>query len=174
MAKEMNFRTKVQAICTLVLVLMVAAANGCADEPQQKNRVPTVQAQLDEAQQAANDAKTAAASAQQTQKNIQDVINKLDNGGRNSDGTWKIGQPQISSVGVVTSVGDSKSTDGQTTNFTFWFVFAERTGFVKTFTPVCPNQSVPVNNTIILNFHWKEYENSTPGCYMIDGYTVVK
>src|SRR5271154_6695966 len=107
MAKEMNFRTKVQAICTLVLVLMVAAANGCADEPQPKNRVPTVPAQVEQAQQAAKDAQTAAANAVQTQKDIQAAIDKLNGAGRNSDGSWKVGQAQVSGVGTVTEVGET-------------------------------------------------------------------
>jgi len=174
MAKEMNFRTKVQAICTLVLVLMIAAANGCSDPPPAKNRVPTVTAQIEEAQQAATDAKAAADRAEATKKDIQDAINKLDANGRNSDGTWKVGQAQLSGVGTVTEVGEIKNHDGTDTTYIFWFTFAERAGFVKKFSPVCPNQVIPVNNTVTLNFHWKEYENSVPGCYLIDGYTVVK
>ena len=174
MAKEMNFRTKVQAICTLVLVLMVAAANGCADPPPAKNRVPTVTAQIEQAQQAATDAKASADRAEATKKDIQEAINKLDANGRNSDGTWKVGQAQLSGVGTITEIGEIKSSDGTNTNYTFWFTFSERTGFVKKFSPVCSNQAIPVNATVILNFHWREYESNNPGCYLIDGYTVVK
>src|SRR5271170_271597 len=175
MAKEMNFRTKVQAICTLVLVLMVAAANGCADPPPQRNRVVTVPAQIEEAQQAAKDAQASADRAESTKKDIYDAINKLNANGRNSDGTWKVGQAQLSGVGTVTEVGETKVPQGESTTYTLWFTFAERAGFVKKFSPVCPNQEIPVNATVILNFHWKEYESDgRPGCYLLDGHTVVK
>ena len=81
----------------------------------------------------------------------------------------------MSGVGVVTSVGEAKSPNGEISNYTFWFTFAERGGFVKTFSPVCPNQTIPVNNSVILNFHFKEYtDSSNPGCYFVDSYTVVK
>ena|SRR5271163_1026175 len=175
MAKEMNFRTKVQAICTLVLVLMVAAANGCADEPQPKNRVPTVPAQVEEAQAAAKDAQASADRASQSVKDIQASINKLDANGRNSDGSWKVGQAQLSGIGTVTEVGETKVPQGEGVSYTLWFTFSERAGYVKKFSPVCPNQEIPVNATVILNFHWKEYESEgKPGCYLIDGHTVVK
>jgi len=79
---------------------------------------------------------------------------------------------------LVDRVGEVKGKEGETVTFTLWFTFAERGGFVKRFTPVCTNQGIPVNASVILNFHWKEYDNgttpSTPGCYLIDGYTVVK
>jgi hypothetical protein len=162
----------------LILVLLVAAVAtaGCGSDPEPaKNRVPTVQAQLDQAQQAAHDAKAAADQAAQSQKNIQDAIAKLDNNGRNSDGSVKIGHPEISGVGTVTEVGETDTKSGETTTHVFWFTFSERGGFVKKFEKVCPNQAVPVNSTVILNFHWHPYEDSSdPGCYQIDGYTVVK
>src|ERR1700676_1321660 len=160
----------------LILVLLVAAvAAGCGSDPEPaKNRVPTVQAQLDQAQQSARDAKAAADQAAQAQKNIQDAIAKLDGNGRNSDGSVKIGHPEISGVGAVTEVGETQTKEGETTKTVFWFTFAERTGFVKKFEIVCPNQAVPVNGAVILNFHWREYESGNPGCYQIDGYTGVK
>jgi hypothetical protein len=161
----------------MILVLLIAAVvAGCGSDPEPaKNRVPTVQAQLDQAQQAAKDAKAAADQVTQTQKNIQDAIAKLDSNGRNSDGSVKIGHPEVSGIGTVTEVGETESRSGETTTKIFWFTFAERTGFVKKFEIVCPNQAVPVNSTVILNFHWREYDSSSnPGCYQIDGYTVVK
>jgi hypothetical protein len=160
-------------------LLVMTLEFGCADDPQPaKNRVPTVTAQIEQAQQAANDAKASADRAEQTKKDIQAAVARLDGAGRNSDGSWKVGQPQVSGVGTVTEVGEVKGKEGETVTFTFWFTFAERGGFVKRFIPVCTNQGVPVNTAVILNFHWKEYDNgttpSTPGCYLIDGYTVVK
>jgi hypothetical protein len=153
----------------------VLLAHGCgSDTPDVKNRVPTVAAQLDQAQQAAKEAQAAADQAAQTQKNIQAAIDKLNGANANSGGNVKVDRPQTTNPGVVTSVGESKSKDGETATYTMWFTFAERGGFVKTFTPACTNQAIPVNGTIILNFHWQEYESGTPGCFHIDGYTVVK
>jgi outer membrane murein-binding lipoprotein Lpp len=173
--KKIQLKFLVGAIALMVYVF---AMNGCSDEPEQtqKNRVPTVQAQVDQAQQAANDAKAAAASAQQTQKDIQAAVARLDNAGRNSDGSRKVGAPEVTAPGVVTSVGEAVShEDSTTTTHTFYFQFAERGGFVKQFAPVCPNQSVPVNASITLNFHWHEYTSAADkGCYVIDGYTVLR
>ena len=182
----MDIETKINVACgntAIVLgfaavILILCTTFGCGSDPQPKNRVPTVSAQIEQAQQAANDAKAAADRAAQTQKDIQAAIDKLNGSGRNSDGTWKVGQPQISGVGTVTEVGEIKGKEGETVTYTFWFTFAERAGFVKKFTPTCANQAIPVNTAVILNFHWKEYDNgptpAIPGCYMIDGYTVVK
>jgi hypothetical protein len=172
--QEVDFGTKVGFVCGAIALAFVIAGGGCNSAPEPKNRVPTVSAQIEQAQAAANDARAAADRAAQTQKDIQAAIARLDGTGRNSDGTWKVGQPQTSSVGVVTAVGESKAINGESTSYTFWFTFAERAGYVKTFSPVCPNQAVPVNSAVILNFHWREYETSNPGCYLIDGYTVVK
>jgi hypothetical protein len=152
--------------------------SGCADDPQpaQKNRVPTVAEQLTQAQDSAAQAKASADSAAQTLKDIQAGLDKFKNAGLNSDGSRKVGAPEVTLPGVVTSVGQAVSHEGESTViYTFYFTFAERTGFNKQFAPVCPNQSVPVNNTITLNFHWKEYTDAQHvGCYMIDGYTVIK
>jgi|SRR5271157_3527209 len=178
MSQDVSFGTRVGFVCGAIALGLLIGAGGCADDPAPKNRVPTVQYQLDQAQQAAKDAQAAAANAQQTQKDIQAAVARLDSQGRNSDGSWKVGQPQVSGVGTVTEVGEIKGKDGETVTFTLWFTFAERAGFVKKFMPVCTNQGIPVNNSVIMNFHWKEYDNgptpAVPGCYMIDGYTVVK
>ena len=150
---------------------------GCEDDPQpaQKNRVPTVAEQLTQAQDSAAQAKAAADKADQTLKDIQAGLDKLNNAGRNADGSWKVGSPERTNVGTVTAVGYSKTKDGENYNYNLWFTFADRNGFVRTFSPVCPNQSVPAGNNIVLNYHWKEYTDfNNPGCYMIDGYTVVK
>ena len=176
--QEVDFGTKVGFVCGAIALAFLLAGGGCNSAPEPKNRVPTVSAQIEQAQQAANDAKASAERAAQTQKDINAAIARLDGAGRNSDGTWKVGQPQLSGIGTVTEVGEIKGKEGETVTFTFWFTFAERAGFVKKFSPVCPNQAVPVNATVTLNFHWKEYDNgptpAVPGCYMIDGYTVVK
>jgi outer membrane murein-binding lipoprotein Lpp len=176
--QEVDFGTFAGFVCGAVALAIILVAGGCGDDPQPKNRVPTVSAQIEQAQQAAKDAQAAAERAQQTQKDINTAIARLDGAGRNSDGSWKVGQPQVSGVGTVTEVGEIKGKEGETVTFTFWFTFAERAGFVKKFSPTCPNQAIPVNNTVILNFHWKEYDNgptpAVPGCYLIDGYTVVK
>ena len=161
----------------VALLVYIFAMQGCSDDPQptQKNRVPTVAEQLTQAQDSAAQAKAAADKADQTLKDIQAGLDKLNNAGRNADGSWKVGSPERTGVGVVTAVGYSKTKDGENYNYNLWFTFADRNGFVRTFSPVCPNQSIPANNTIILNFHWKEYTGMyDPGCYMIDGYTVVK
>lgn len=159
-----------------ILIPAIALLIGCGsdDTPDVKNRVPTVSAQLDQAQQAAKDAKASADQAAQTQKNIQAAIDKLNGAGANSDGNPKIGRPEISNPGMITSVGESTGKNGENTTYTMWFTFAERGGFVKTFTPACTNQAIPVAGTVILNFHWQEYDSGTPGCYHIDGYTVLK
>jgi len=163
-------------IIPLFILPFALLAHGCGGTaPDAKNRVPTVQAQLDQAQQAAKAAQTAADQAAQVQKNIQDAIARLDSNGRNSDGSVKIGHPEISGVGTVTEVGETDTKSGDTTTHVFWFTFSERGGFVKKFEKVCPNQAIPVNSAVILNFHWHPYEDSgDPGCYQIDGYTVVK
>jgi hypothetical protein len=155
----------------LTAVLLVV---GCgSDQPNVKNRVPTVQGELDAAQQASRDAKAAADSAAQTKKDIQAAIDKLNGAQANSDGSIKIDRPQTTNPGIVTSVGEAKSRDGEITHYTFWFTFAERGGYVKTFDHVCDNQSIPGNGTVILNFHWHPYDGSdSPGCYALDGYTV--
>ena len=167
--------TRIGLACGAIAFGVIMGMGGCADPPPAKNRVPTVTAQIEQAQQAATDAKASADRAEATKKDIQEAINKLDANGRNSDGTWKVGQAQLSGVGVVTEVGETKVPQGESTTYTLWFTFAERAGFVKKFSPVCPNQEIPVNATVILNFHWKEYESDgRPGCYLLDGHTVVK
>jgi hypothetical protein len=163
----------------MILVLLIAAiAGGCSGEldvKSVKNRVPTMPAQLDQAQQAAKDAQAADASVQQTQKNIQDAIAKLDSNGRKSDGSVKIGHPEISGVGTVTEVGMNKITISNVTTSVLWFTFAERQGFTKKFDPVCPEAVIPVSKTVILNYHFREYQDdSHPGCSVIDSYTVVQ
>jgi hypothetical protein len=176
--QEVDFGTKVGFVCGAIAFAFLLAGGGCSSDPapQTQNRVPTVQYQLDQAQQAAKDAQAAAANAQQTQKDIQAAIARLDNAGRNSDGSKKVGAPEITAPGVVTSVGESVSHENSTTTiYTFYFTFAQRDGFVKQFAPVCPNQSIPVNGTVTLNFHWKEYTSSeNVGCYVVDGYTVLR
>lgn len=163
------------AFAALTLVSMVSITLiGCSDPVPQRNRVVTVPAQVEQAQQAAKDAQAAADRAEAVKKDIQNAINKLDSTGRNSNGTWKVGQAQTSGAGTVTEVGESKGGDATAPTYTFWFTWSERAGFVKKFSPVCPNQAIPVNTMVIMNFHWREYENSNPGCYLIDGYTVVK
>lgn len=172
-----------KALCVWGVAAIIAVAGltvslaGCSDDPQpaQKNRVPTVAEQLTQAQDSAAQAKAEADRAAQTLKDIQAGVDKLNNAGRNADGSWKVGSPEKTNVGVVTAVGYSKTKEGESFNYNLWFTFADRGGFVRTFSPVCPNQSVPANNTVVLNFHWQSYTGiNDPGCYMIDGYTVVK
>ena len=165
------------AFVLFAVFAVVLTQVGCGDDPQpaQKNRVPTVAEQLTQAQDSAAQAKAAADKADQTLKDIQAGLDKLSNAGRNADGSWKVGSPERTNIGVVTAVGYSKTKEGENFNYNLWFTFADHGGFVRTFSPVCPNQSVPANNTVVLNFHWKEYTDlNNPGCYMIDGYTVVK
>jgi hypothetical protein len=165
------------AAITAVSVHMIGCSDDDAAKQQQvRNRVPTVAEQVTEAQDAAQRAKSSADAAAQTVKDIQAAVSRLDNAGRNSDGSRKVGAPEVTLPGVVTSVGESVSHEGEsTTIYTFYFTFADRSGFVKQFIPLCPNQSVPVNNTVTLNFHWHEYTSvSDKGCYQIDGYTVIK
>ena len=171
-----TFRLSHRLLLTGVAIL-IGIMVGCADDPQpaQKNRVPTVAEQLTQAQDSAAQAKAAADKADQTLKDIQAGLDKLNNAGRNADGSWKVGSPERTGVGVITSAGYSRTKDGENYNYNLWFTFADRNGFVRTFSPVCPNQSIPANNTVVLNFHWKEYTGIyDPGCYVIDGYTVVK
>jgi len=169
-----NIGTRIGLACGAIAFGLVMGLGGCDDPPPQRNRVVTVPAQIEQAQQAAKDAQASADRAEATKKDIYDAINKLNSNGRNSDGTWKVGQAQVSGIGTVTEVGEIKNSNGTSDTYIFWFTFAERAGFVKKFLPVCPNQEIPVNSTVILNFHWKEYESQIPGCYMIDGHTVVK
>lgn len=157
------------------VLLLAVFLVGCADDPAPvKTRVATVPQQLEQAQQSAADAKAAADHADATLKQIQDGINKLDNQWKNSDGTMKLGHPEITGVGTITNVAYNKiqSASGESSDkYVFTFTFAERAGFVKDFKPVCPNQNIPVNSTVILNFHWADRD---PGCFQIDGYTVTK
>src|SRR5271163_1466421 len=172
---KVDIGTRIGLACGVIALGMVIGLGGCDDPPPAKNRVPTVPAQVEEAQAAAKDAQASADRASQSVKDIQASINKLDANGRNSDGTWKVGQAQLSGVGTVTEVGETKVPQGEGVSYTLWFTFSERAGYVKKFSPVCPNQEIPVNATVILNFHWKEYESEgKPGCYLIDGHTVVK
>jgi hypothetical protein len=178
MRKAINTEMRIRAgfLCGLVALLVFVGIGGCGSDPEPaKNRVPTVQAQLDQAQQAARDAKAAADQAVQSQKNIQDAIARLDGQGRNSDGSVKIGHPEISGVGSVTEVGETKVTISNSTTHLLWFTFAERSGFVKKFDFVCADQVIPVSKAVVMNYHWKEYTGSEdPGCYRIDSYTVVQ
>jgi hypothetical protein len=177
MRKAINTEMQIRAgfLCGLVVLLVFAVIAGCGSTPDAKNRVPTVQAQLDEAQQAAQNAKASADQAAQTQKNIDAAIERLDHAGRNSDGSVKIGHPETSGVGIVTEVGMTHVTTGQVTVGELWFTFAERAGFTKKFDIVCSSQSIPVNKAVVLNFHWHQYDSeNNPGCYIIDSYTVVQ
>lgn len=173
--QEVDFGTKVGFVCGAIALAIMLMAGGCADDPPpQKTRVATVPQQLEQAQQSAADAKAAADSAAATLKQIQDGINKLDSQWKNSDGTMKLGHPEITGVGTISNVAFNKiqSASGESSDkYVFTFTFSERAGFVKEFKPVCPNQSIPVNGTVILNFHWADRD---PGCYQIDGYTVTK
>jgi hypothetical protein len=158
------------AVCGLALLML-----GCGGQPDVKNRVPTVQGQLDEAQKAAHDAKEYADQAAQTKKDIQAAVDRLNGAGRNSDGSRKTGAPEASGVGMVTEVGTAKVTIGQTTTDMLWFTFAERAGFTKKFDTVCAETVVPVNKAVALNYHFRSYtDDSHPGCYMIDSYTVAQ
>lgn len=175
MSKTTTFGTYFGAMCG-VLAMVISITVGCEDTPPEvKNRVPTVPAQLEQASQAVKDAQAAADRAEAANKSIREAVAKLDGRGLNSDGSWRVGQPQVSGIGNVTEVGETKQHIGENdTRYIFSFTFAERAGFVKTFTPVCPNQNIPVNATVILNFHWKPYEDGAPGCFMLDGHTVIK
>jgi hypothetical protein len=160
-------------LAVLGLTLLVI---GCGSEPDVKNRVPTMQGQIEEAQKAVHDAKGYADQAAQTKKDIQAALDRLDHAGLNSNGSKKIGAPEVSGAGIVTEVGSTKVSVAEEESYTLlWFTFAERAGFTKKFESVCANQTVPVNKTVMLNFHWRGYNNQTdPGCYIIDGYTVVQ
>ena len=178
--ETMTFDQKIQfkfLLGAVALMVFIFAMQGCGDDskPEVKNRVPTVAEQLTQAQDSANQAKASADSAAQTLKEIQAGVATLSASGRNADGSWKVGSPEKTNVGAVTAVGYSKTKDGDNYNYNLWFTFADRNGFVRTFSPVCPNQSVPAGGNIVLNFHWKEYTGIyDPGCYMIDSYSVVK
>jgi hypothetical protein len=94
-----------------------------------KNRVPTMQAQLDQVQQAARDAKASENRTAQIEKNIQAAIDKLDSEGRNSDGSVRVGHPEVTGTGTVTEVGGIKVSNGDSENYFLWFTFAEKAGF---------------------------------------------
>ena len=163
-------------IPALALIVM-ALEFGCgSDQPQVKSRIPTVGQQLEQAQQAAQDAKAAADRAQQTAKDIQTNIDRLNNSGRNPDGTFKEGHPEQSGAGQIVSFGSSKipadANLGATEDSYLDFTFTQRDGFTKRFFPTCPDQNLQVNKSIVLMYHWKSYEGqgfSKRGCYVIDG-----
>lgn len=171
--QEVDFGTRVGFVCGVIALAMFVVAGGCSSAPEPKNRVPTVQAQLDQAQQAVKDAQAAAASAQQTQKDIQASIDKLNSEGRNSDGQLREGHPEQSGVGVVVSFGNAKipadSNLGESDQYFLDFTFAQRDGFTKRFFPVCPSQTVQAYKPIILMYHWQSYSSNQRGCYVIDG-----
>lgn len=158
-----------------VILIIVSVRFLMQHTPDVRSRVPTMPEQIDQARQAAKDAKASADKAAQIDNDIKANIEKLNSQWRNSDGTLKIGHPEVGNAGTVTEVGQTNASDSQGNQIgTLWFTFAERGGFVKKFQPVCAGQSIPVNKSVILNYHWQAYNDGHIGCYVIDGYTVTQ
>ena len=163
----------------MILALLIAAiAAGCGNPtPDVKNRVPTLGAQVEQAQQAASDAKDAADRAQAAQKDIHDAVDKLNGSQRDSGGNLKEDRPQQTGPGFIVDFGNDRIPADQnlvaTDDFYLGFTFAERSGFTKHFFPVCPSQSIQVNKSIVLLYHWRGFLGETGvgkrGCYIIDG-----
>ena len=177
-SEPVSFRTKVGFVCGLVALLVIAAAGGCGtwQPPNQRNRVPTVQAQVDQARRAAEDAKAAAAEAQQTQKNIQAAIDQLNSQGRNSDGSGREDRPQQTGAGVIVDFGSLQIPADQnyvvSDDSYLGFTFNQRDGFTKRFFPVCPGQSIQAYKPVVIMCHWRHDQSSAAGkrgCYVIDG-----
>lgn len=173
MSKEI--KVIITTIIALSLIVIVLAFRLGSNSPDIRSRVPTMPEQIDQARQAAKDAKASADKAAQIDNDIKANIEKLNSQWRNSDGTLKIGHPEVGNAGTVTEVGQTNASDSQGNQIgTLWFTFAERGGFVKKFQPVCAGQSIPVNKSVILNYHWQAYNDGHIGCYVIDGYTVTQ
>jgi hypothetical protein len=156
-----------------VLLFMI----GCgSDQPDVKNRVPTVQSQLEAARQSAQDAKDAANKAAQAQKDIQAAVDKLNAQQRDSDGNLKEDRPQQTGAGVIVDIFTMQvpadANYGISDDAYLGFTFAERSGFTKRFFPVCPGQTIQAYKPIILMYHWRHDGGTASGkrgCYIIDG-----
>lgn len=150
---------------------------GCGSAgPDVKNRVPTMPQYVNQAVQSAKDAQAAADQAQKAQKDIQDAINKLNGGQRDSDGKLKEDRPQQTGLGVVSDFGNDRipadESLGATNDYYLSFTFSERSGFTKRFFPVCPSQSIQAYKPVILMYHWQHFQGDEVGkrgCYIIDG-----
>jgi hypothetical protein len=153
-------------VLTLVLSLLYVA---CSDEPPQqnnKNRVPNTQLYADQAQQAAADAKAAADRVAQAQKDIDASVAKLNGVQRDSEGNLKEGRPETTTAGNIVQFSN---TGGDS------FTFAERTGYVKIFTPLCADTTIPGSKTVVVMYHWQATDNSgRAGCYKVDGFSIVQ
>jgi|SRR5271170_1307309 len=156
-------------VAACIIALMITVMYACSgDQPQQqnKNRVPNIQIYADQAQQAAADAKAAADRVAQAQKDIDASIAKLSGVQRDSDGNLKEGRPETTSAGNVIEF-NTRGSDS--------FTFAERTGYVKIFTPLCADSTVPGSKTVVMQYHWQPYDSSgRNGCYKIDGFSIVQ
>jgi len=156
-------------VAACIIALMVTVMYACSgDQPQQqnKNRVPNIQIYADQAQQAAKDAQAAADKVAAAQKDIDASVAKLNGVQRDSNGEPKEGRAEATLAGNVvefnTRGGDS-------------FTFAERTGFVKIFTPLCAETTIPGSKTVVMQYHWQSADTSgRSGCYKIDGFTIVQ
>lgn len=157
-------------VCVFLLALV---ACGDDDDKQQatKNRVPTMQSQLDSAQKSAVDAQTAAKEAQDALKRLQEQQEQTGKDGPKAEHTTF---GKITDVDVIWEAKDQ----------THWgdaylaFTFVEEGGFTKRFYPVCTDQLVPTGKNVAMNFHWQPDSNSSEhnhrGCYIIDGFTEKK
>jgi hypothetical protein len=136
-----------------------------APQADVRNRLPVLQTYVEQASQSAADAKAAADQAAKAAKDIQASVDKLNGVQRNASGELKEGRPETTNPGTVLEF-TTKGANG--------FTFAEKTGFVKQFVPLCDEQTVPGNKTVILNYHWKSAYEQRAGCYLIDGFSIVQ
>ncbi len=162
---ESHWSGGILGLC-FVIIVIIAFARSDKPETNVKNRVPMpmLGEQLQQAQQAAADAKAAAQQAQKIQTDLQAQIDKLDKSERNSNSELKEGRAEVTGVGNIVEFGEPDSLS---------FLFVEEGGFSKRFYPVCGNQTLPVNKTIALRYHWRPWDTQQQkGCYIIDSFTI--
>ncbi len=166
--KPVDIGTRIGFVCGLIGLMMIVVLGGCNPKPiATKNRVPTLQGNVEQAQKAADDA---AASAKQAQ----DALAKLQQSQATPAGRQP-GDPEHTGIGRVTDVTEIWEAKEQSTwgDAYMAFTFQEDSGFQKRFYPVCSDQVVQTGKTLAILYHWKVSHNGSHndhGCYLIDGY----
>jgi hypothetical protein len=167
----------------LIILAIVVARSGNGQQPDVRNRVPTLPQSTAEAQQAATDAKAAAAQAVQAQKDIQAQLAQLAEDNKKEQEAAKAKPAsapaapygkEITNPGVVTDFGAFPLiVNSQTDDVYLGFTFTDRTGFTKKFFPVCVGQTLKTGTPITIIYHWRDWQSETTskrGCYEIDGF----
>jgi len=150
----------------LILTIVFAICCGNDPKPDVKNRVPTMQAEQEQQLQ----------QLQQQQQQLQEQLQKQQQQLKERPSKFedlKEGRPEHTNMGVVTEVATIHQTTEYVEGWYLGFTFQEDGGFLKRFFPVCGGQTVPVNKSVMVMYHWQAYSGqgyNTAGCYVIDGY----